>query len=165
MYEPDGFSVSTTAQIAAVGTSIFGGGLLVARAVSGYLLDHFFAPRVAVLIFGCAGAGIALLRIAGSQESALAAAFLIGLGVGAEVDIIAYLTGRYFGLRSFAAIYGCIFAAFSLAGGFGQYMMGAAFDATGSYAFPITLFCVATSVGVALMMRLGPYRYGTKRSP
>ena len=37
--------------------------------------------------------------------------------------------------------------------------MGAGFDATGSYALPLTLFCTATLVGAALMLRLGPYRY------
>jgi predicted MFS family arabinose efflux permease len=150
------------AGIAALATSIFGGGLLAGRAVSGYLLDHFFAPRVAASVFGCAFSGIALLRITGSQQSALAAAFLIGLGVGTEVDIVAYLTSRYFGLSSFGTIYGCIFSVFSLAGGLGQYVMGAAFDAMGSYTLPISLFCGATAAGAALMMCLGPYRYGIK---
>ena len=32
------------------------------------------------------------------------AALLIGLGMGAEADIIAYLTSRYFGLRAFGEI-------------------------------------------------------------
>jgi predicted MFS family arabinose efflux permease len=78
----------TPAQAAALATSLFGGGLLVGRTGSGYLLDHFSAPRVAAVIFGCAAAGIGLLRIAGSQELAFAAAFFIGLGLGAEVDIM-----------------------------------------------------------------------------
>lgn len=148
-----------SARTAAFATSVFGAGLLVGRVGSGYLMDRFFAPRVAAVIFGCAAAGMGLLRIAGSQGAAFAAAFAIGLGLGAEVDIMAYLTSRYFGLRSFGAIYGFVFACFGLSAGFGAYLMGAGFDATRSYALPLTLFSIATLVGAALMLRLGAYRY------
>jgi MFS family permease len=148
-----------TARTAAFATSVFGAGLLVGRVGSGYLMDRFFAPRVAAVIFGCAAAGMGLLRIAGAQGAAFAAAFAIGLGLGAEVDIMAYLISRYFGLRCFGAIYGFIFSCFGLSAGLGAYFMGAAFDATGSYALPLTLFSIATLVGTALMLRLGPYQY------
>jgi MFS family permease len=148
-----------SARTGAFATSVFGGGLLLGRVGSGYLLDRFFGPRVAAVIFGCVAAGMGLLRIADSQGAAFAAAFVIGLGLGAEVDIMAYLISRYFGLRSFGAIYGLIFACFGLSAGLGAYLMGAGFDATGSYALPLTLFSIATLVGAALMLRLGPYRY------
>jgi MFS family permease len=152
------------AETAALASSLFGGGLLLGRTGSGYLLDRFFAPRVATVIFGCAAAGIGLLRIGGSQELAFAAAFLIGFGQGAEADIMAYLTTRYFGLRCFGAIYSFVFAGYVLSGGLGGYLMGAAFDATGSYRLALSLLCIATFVGAALMMRVGPYRY-QKRLP
>lgn len=148
-----------SARAAAFATSVFGGGLLLGRVGSGYLMDRFFGPRVAAAIFGCAAAGMGLLRIAGAQGAAFAAAFLIGLGLGAEIDVMAYLTSRYFGLRSFGAITSFLFAGFGLAAGSGAYLMGAGFDATGSYALPLTLFCIATLTCAALMMRLGPYRY------
>jgi MFS family permease len=147
-----------TAQIAALGTSLLGAGLLIGRTASGYLMDRCFAPRLAALVFGCAAAGMGLLLV-NSQALAFAAAFLIGLGVGAEVDIMAYLASRYFGLRFFGAIYGSIFMALSLAAGLGQYLMGAAFNATGSYALVLTVFLIATLLGSTIMLRLGPYRY------
>ncbi len=149
----------TPAAIAALATSLFGGGVLVGRAGSGYLLDRFFAPRIASGIFGCASVGIALLRISGSQQLSLAAAFLIGLGLGAEVDIMSFLTSRYFGLRSFGLIYGVAFAGFGLSGGLGALLMGSSFDANGSYALMLNLFCIATAVGATLMLGLGPYRF------
>ena len=144
---------------AAFATSLFGGGVLFGRTGTGYLLDRFFAPRIAATIFGCAAAGIGLLGMAASPELAFTAAFFIGLGLGAEVDIMAYLTSRYFGLRSFGSIYGFIFAGFGLAGGSGAYFMGAAFDGSGSYRPVLTVFCVAAFVGALLMLRVGPYRY------
>jgi MFS family permease len=144
---------------AAFATSILGGGLLVGRAGSGYLLDKFFAPRIAAVLFGLAAAGIGLLRIAEGEGLAFAAVFAVGLGLGAEVDIMAFLTSRYFGLRSFGTINGFLFAGFGLASGSGAYLMGIGFDRTGSYALPLTLFAIAALIGAVLMTRLGPYRY------
>jgi len=144
---------------AALATSVFGGGLLVGRVGSGYLLDKFFAPRVAGVIFGCVAVGMGLLFIAGVPWAAFTGAFAIGLGLGAEVDIMAYLISRYFGFRSFGTIYGFVFAAFGLSTGSAAYLMGAAFDATGSYALALTLSSIATVIGAALMLRLGLYRY------
>ena len=150
----------SSAQAAAFASSLFGAGLLVGRTGSGYLLDRFFAPRVAALIFGGAAAGIALLEVSRSPQLAFAGAVLTGIGLGAEGDVVAYLTSRYFGLRSFGQIYGFIYAGFVAAGGLGAWLMGAAFDATGSYTIPLASFCVVALMGTALMMGLGPYRYG-----
>ena len=148
-----------SAKTAALAASTFGAGVLAGRTGSGYLLDRFFAPRVAAVIFACAAAGIGLLRVAASQGLAFAAALFIGLGLGAEVEIMAFLISRYFGLRAFGAIYGLVFGAFGLAAGLGAYLMGASFDTTGSYALMLAVFCVAAFVGASLMLRLGPYRY------
>lgn len=147
-------------QLAALASSLFGGGLLIGRTGSGYLLDRFFAPRVAALTFVGAACGIAVLRIVSSPAPAFVAAFLIGLAMGAEGDLMPYLTSRYFGLRCFGEICGLVFAGFSLAGGLGPYLMGAAFDAQHSYALPLNLFCVAVLVAAALMLVVGPYKFG-----
>ncbi|HEY7304440.1 MAG TPA: MFS transporter [Bryobacteraceae bacterium] len=149
----------SSVQAAALASSLFGGGVLIGRAASGYLLDRFFAPRVAAVIFGCAAAGVALLGTTTSQPLAFIAALLIGLGWGTEGDVKAYLISRYFGLRSFGAIFGFTFAAFVLAGGLGAYLMGAVFDAKRSYGFGLTLACIGVSLSAALIMLLGPYRY------
>jgi len=149
------------AELAALATSLLGAGVLIGRTGSGYLLDRFFAPRIAALIFAGAAGGIALLRIANSQALGFAAAFLIGIALGAEGDVMPYLTSRYFGLRSFGEICGFNFAGFALAGGLGAYLMGAAFDAKGSYAMPLAFFSIAALSGAVLVMVLGSYPYGT----
>jgi MFS family permease len=87
------------------------------------------------------------------------AAALVGLGIGAEVDHIAFLTSRYFGLRSYGAIFGWIWAAFGPSGGFGAYLMGLGFDKTGSYVAPLSGFFCAAVGAILLILRLGPYRY------
>jgi MFS family permease len=147
-----------SAQTAALGSSLVGAAVLIGRVFTGYLLDRVFAPLVAAVFFSAAALGIALLWLA-AAPLAFAGGFLVGLGLGAEVDIIAYLTSRYFGLRSFGEIYSGAFAAFALAGALGPLIMGASFDLTGSYRVPLIAFLAATLIAIVLMTRLGAYRY------
>jgi MFS family permease len=147
-----------TAQTAALGSSVVGAAVLIGRVGSGYLLDRIFGPRLAVIFFAGAALGIGLLLL-GTQPAAVAGAFLVGLGLGAEVDVIAFLTGRYFGLRAFGKVYSSAFAAFALAAALGPLIMGAGFDRTGSYRGPLVAFFAANLLAAFLMSRLGPYRY------
>jgi len=133
---------------------------MIGRVLSGYLLDRFFAPRVAMGIFAATTCGIILLRTAGGSRLVFLAVFLIiGLGMGSEVDIIAYLTSRYFGLRAFGEIYGFAFASYTLAGVVGPWLMGLGFDRSGSYGSILVGFSLATLLAAIAMTRLGPYRF------
>jgi hypothetical protein len=89
---------------------------------------------------------------------------LVGLGIGAEVDIIAYLTSRYFGMRSYGTIFGWIWAVFGVSGGLGAYLMGFGFDKTGSYVAPLIGFFCAAVLATLLIASLGPYRYRAART-
>jgi MFS family permease len=149
----------SSAQLAAFASSLFGVGLFMGRIGCGYLLDQFFAPRVAALLFAAVAIGIAFLELGHAFWSACIAAVLVGFGIGAEVDIIAYLTSRYFGLRSYGAIFGWIWAVFGVSGGLGAYLMGLGFDKTGSYVVPLIGFFWAAVLATLLTLRLGPYRY------
>lgn len=148
---------------AALAISIIGLSLLVGRVGSGYLLDRIFAPRVAMFFFGASALGMAILWLGSTGNVALAAAFLVGLSMGAEADIIAYLISRYFGLRVFGTAFGHAFGAFVLAGAVGTLLMGAGFDWTHSYTVPLAWFFSAMVVAVALLAFLGPYRYAAER--
>jgi MFS family permease len=144
---------------AALASSVLACALLIGRVVSGYLLDRVFAPRVATFFFGAAALGIALLWSGATGGSAFLGAALIGLGIGSEVDVIAYLVSRYFGLRAFGEIYGYAFAAFLLAAALGPFLMGLGFDHTGSYNPILAGFLAATLTGALMLRKLGPYRY------
>jgi MFS family permease len=148
---------------AALGSSLIGAAVLIGRAGTGYLLDRFLASRLAAILFGASALGVGLLWLADSRLM-LAGAFLVGLGLGAEIDIIAYMTSRYFGLLDFGKVYSSALAAFALAGALGPLLMGAGFDRTGSYRDPLLVFLVASVIGAALMTRLGPYRFGGRQT-
>ena len=153
-----------SAQLAAFASSLFGVGLFVGRVGCGYLLDQFFTPRVAGLLFSAVAIGIAFLGLDHAIWSACTAAVLVGLGIGAEVDIIAYLTSRYFGMRSYGTIFGWIWAVFGVSGGLGAYLMGFGFDKTGSYVAPLIGFFCAAVLATLLIASLGPYRYRAART-
>lgn len=146
-------------RVAALAASLIGAGSTTGRLISGYLLDRFFAPKVAAFTFGGVALAMASLSIFGSIGIALLAAFVIGLGFGAEGDIVAYLISRYFGLRSFGEIYGYAFSAFVITGALGPLLMGAGFDRTRSYVLPLMTFSLAALIAAAFVARLGPYRY------
>jgi cyanate permease len=150
-------------QTAALGSSLLGAAVMTGRVATGYLLDRLFAPRVAAVFFACVAAGIGLLLTGGKSPASFLGVFLVGLGLGAEVDIIAYVIGRYFGLRSFAQIYSVALGIFVLAGALGPLSMGWGFDLTGSYSAPLLALFASTLVATVLMTRLGPYRYHARR--
>jgi MFS family permease len=154
--------VGISVERAALGSSLAGAAILIGRIGSGYLLDRFFAPRLAAMFFGGVAVGVGLLETA-APAAAFVAAFLVGLGLGAEVDIIAYLVSRYFGLRSFGEIYGAAFGTFVLAGALGPLAMGAGFDLTGSYKAPLAALFISTLVATVLITGLGPYRYHARQ--
>lgn len=149
----------SSAGSAAIASAIVGLALLVGRFGAGYLLDRIFAPQLAMIFFGGAAVGMALLWAGSAGSIGLLAAFFLGLGIGAEVDIIAFLMSRYFGLRALGTAFGFGFGSYVLAGAVGVFLMGAGFDVTHSYAMPLGGSFVAMLVAILLLARLGPYRY------
>jgi cyanate permease len=148
-----------SAQAAANATSIVGVAMLFGRTGSGYFLDRFFAPRVCAVLFGQSALAVALLASGASGPLGILAGFMVGLSFGGEVEVIAFLVSRYFGLRSFGLAYGVGFSSFVLAGAAGTYFMGAGFDRTHSYTAPLIFFFFLMIVAAFLFTRLGPYRF------
>ncbi len=153
-----------SSQGAAVASSVVGVALLIGRIGAGYLLDRIFAPRLAMLLFGGSAVGIALLLAGSMGKLALVGAFLVGVGMGAEVDIIAYLMSRYFGLRALGTAFGYGFGSYAFGGALGVLLMGTGFDLTHSYTVPLAGFFIAVVLAAGLMTRLGPYRYAAQQA-
>jgi MFS family permease len=150
---------------AAIATSLVGIAVMLGRLASGYLLDRLFAPRVAILFYSATALGIAILCAETSGPLALVASFLVGVGMGAEVESMAYMISRYFGLAAFGTAYGHAFGAFMIAGSAGVFLMGAGYDRFHSYTVPLACLCAAMVLALILLARLGPYRYGVAEKP
>jgi predicted MFS family arabinose efflux permease len=148
-----------TATLSAVGLST-----IVGRLVAGFLLDRFFAPYVAAGLFLLPLVAISLLTTDAAGAAPVLAAVSLGFGLGAEVDVIGFLVGRYFGLRAYGEVYGYLFAIFTLGTGFGPVLMALCFDLTRSYDAALTAFAGALVCASMLVSRLGPYRFAARGS-
>ena len=146
-----------SAEAAAGAASLLGVGILVGRIATGFLLDRFFAPHIAIAVFFVFSVAIALLWYGGSLWLVYVAVVLLGLAQGAEFDLMAYMVSRYFGLASFAEIYSFIFAAFNIGGVIGPTLMGIGYDATGAYTTGLAILVVMPFLAITMFARLGQY--------
>jgi MFS family permease len=110
-------------------------GTVLGRILSGLALDRFHAPLVATVVLALSGSG--LLLIASSVDAPaflLMAVLMVGLGYGAESDVIAYLIIRNFGLRIYSSVYGLVSATVAISATLGAIMLSVALNMTGAFA-------------------------------
>jgi MFS family permease len=148
----NGYSPETAAALMiAVGLSTMTG-----RLISGYLVDRIFAPFVAAFFFLLPCLGIYLLD---STISPVAGIISFGLASGTEIDMIGFLTSRYFGMKRFGQLYGYLFASFVVGSAVGPYIMGLAFEELHSYEPALWMFSAFMLLASGAILSLGPYRY------
>lgn len=132
--------------------SLYAGAVVTGRVLAGVLLDRFWPPAVGATCLAVAGLGAAVFLVPSSDLAVLALGVaLVGAAAGAEADMMAFFTARYFGLRAFNRILGLLGMAFGLglaAGGIGA---GVLFDAEGSYQ---TMIQLAVGIGGASALAL-----------
>jgi predicted MFS family arabinose efflux permease len=141
---------------------LFGLSTLAGRLLVGWLLDRIFAAYVATAFFLAPIAGFGFLTSAVGPLAGLGV-ILFGLGLGTELDLIAFLVSRYFGQRSFGELYGYFFMVFGLGSSVGRFLGGWVYDLTGSYNAAFTGAGAALVVAVVLVNRLGAYAYPVER--
>ena len=116
---------------AATVMSVFGATMMVSRIGVGILIDYVFAPRVMMVV--TLGGALCCFLFATTPAAAFVSAALLGLLVGAEFDVLAFLIKRYFGTIAFGRLYGIIFAAFQLASGIGIALLSMSQSRFGDY--------------------------------
>lgn len=149
-----GFERSSIAQIAAV----MGLTVIIGRLMVGALVDRFWAPGVAACFFLVATLG--LLILVGTQvtmATALLVAVMIGLAAGAELDLLAYLTGKYFGPAHYPAIFGLIIAFFTVGAGIAPPLFGMAAQMFQGYGTMLSISIGLLLVSILLFLSLGRY--------
>jgi MFS family permease len=144
-------------QAAAATASLIGVGVIIGRVVIGFLVDRVFGPAVAIVVFLVTGAGCLLLADGGAHLAAYAA-FLIGFALGAEVDLIAYFTSRYFGMRRYGEIYGWQYNFYGVGAAFAPVLMGVLYQLNGkSYSLALHVAAGLCVVACLLLATLGRY--------
>jgi len=149
-----GLSRASAAAIAGV----VGIASITGRISCGYMLDRFNGRIVGAVSFVLPSlACLFFLNFDGSSGQALAIAVVVGLSLGAEIDVVAYLATRYFGMQNFATLFGTIAGLLSLGAGLGPLLVGMMFDRYGNYTMSYVLFIPLFLTTAALIASLGPY--------
>lgn len=149
-----GFDTTQAAGIA----GLVGLGSLVGRLGGGLLLDRFDARLVAggaVLVPILTS--VLLLAMPASTEAAMAAAFILGLAAGTELDACAYLASRHFGMRAFGTLFGAINGMMLFANGLAPMLANHIYDVTRSYDAFLIGIVPAFLVTALLFAFLGRY--------
>ena len=103
--------------------SWMGVGILLGRFVAGLTLDAFRTrPVVAVLLFLVPAVSFFLFNNQ-MAEYAWLAVLLLGMSVGIEGDVFAYMTSRFFGMRCYAELFGWIFGVMCVMGAVGPFLV------------------------------------------
>ncbi|WP_373077580.1 MFS transporter [Zhongshania sp.] len=132
--------------------SIFG------RLGTGFLLDRAPAHIVGACVCLMPIAASALLIIDGaSAVNQILAAAIFGLTLGSEVDVIAYLAARHFGLKNFASLYGALIMSLAIGTSFGPVSAGAVFDQYDSYAPFLVFTAIIMAVSSISILSLEPF--------
>jgi MFS family permease len=155
----NGFAPAQVVQLA----SLIGLAVIVGRTAAGWLFDRFWAPAVAVVLLGVpAWACWMMAHGPLGLDAARLAVLLVGFAAGVEYDLLAFLVARYFGMKSYGAIYGALYGFFSLGAGVGPVVFGRAFDVTHAYWAPLIGCAISMTLGAIGLLALGRYRNFTQ---
>jgi MFS family permease len=152
-------------RLATTAVSVLGIATIAGRIFSGWLLDRIFAPYVTIMFLLVPFIGV--LAFGGGLSFGLPfiAAFLIGLGIGGELDLMAFLISRYFGLRYFGALYGLLTGVFYIGAKGGPFLVNVIFEKTGSYHLVLVIAGIIMPLASLMIWRLGPYVYPVAHEP
>ena len=135
------------------------------RLVVGRALDVRSPSAVAATTLALSALGAALLLFPATPvllTSALAA-MLVGLSVGAELDLLSFFCARCFGLRRYGSIYGALGLFFYVGIAAGGIAYGKIHDASGSYHLGILMSTVLLFASATLFFAMGAPHRGLRR--
>jgi MFS family permease len=152
-----------TVAVATAALSFSGLALIAGRLLSGYLLDKLYAPYIGMFFLLLAMTGLGILALGVRGAGPVLGTILLGMGMGAEIDLLAYVIACYFGIKAFGAIHGLIFAGALIANGIGAATLGWLFQIAHSYTAGLIAFEILLAISVILFGTLGAYRYPAAR--
>jgi MFS family permease len=142
---------------AAYAASTIGITIMISRVVIGHLIDRMFAPNVAFIAFGLSALGMAVLALGGVNAAAFASMILVGLSIGAEIDLMTFLASRYFGLKHFGEIFGILFASLLIGTSIGPLGFGWSYESSGSYTSILWVSGALVAIATVITKTLPPY--------
>lgn len=134
--------------------------MMLARFLTGILLDYIWAPHLTIALFMAPAIGLLVLALGDAGQVSVLVAILLGIGFGCELNVLGYMVSRAFGRRHYAQLLGIAFAFFSIASGAGPLMltiMQRWFGGRNALLGAAGMILVATSLLLLLRRRDFPY--------
>jgi len=145
-----------TREAAAGFAGVIGIAVMVGRVAAGLLLDRVPAAWLSAAVMALPTAGF--LLSATGQAPPLVLAALVGLAGGAEFDLVAFMTARYFGLRHYGKLYGILFSPIIAGAAIGPLLFSLGYERYGGYG-PVLAGCgIVFGLAAAAQLALGSDR-------
>jgi MFS family permease len=138
--------------------SLYGLVIVAGRLFAGWLLDRHWAPGIGSLFLAAPAIGTLILW--GGADTVLmvsVAVVFVALASGAEFDLMAFLTAKYFGRRNFTALYSGQNALFGAGAGLSPAFFGLVYDRTHSYDAALIIAVMLFAASSAAILTLGRY--------
>lgn len=143
-------------QTAAYLASLMGVAGIIGKIATGYLMDHVSADLVCSITMGSAAAAFfMLLKQSDSLSMIVIAMVILGYSSGCKIQVCAYQTSRYGGLRNFGKIFGVMASLIATGAGVGPFLAGVVYDVYGSYEPLLEAGVPLCLLAGALLFRLG----------
>ncbi len=148
-----GFTPSNAAGVA----SVAGVTVLFGRGGVGYLLDRWNGTRLLACVALLTVAVSLLLAYVPGRQAGYAASLTLGLVLGAEVDVAAYMMRQYFSKAVFGRLYGVLFGIGNLGFAVGPLFLSVSYDHRQSFHSGLLILSSLGVIAAALTFVLPPY--------
>ena len=136
--------------------SVFAGGVMVGRFVCGLALDRFPAHLVAAVALGLPAVGLTLLGLGFNSTGVMGCSVAImGLSLGAESDLAAYLVIRYFRIEVYGTVLGLVVTALGLSAVLGATLLSVTLSLVDHFSYYMLIAATMCTAGAALFLLLG----------
>jgi MFS family permease len=139
---------------------LIGGSSWLSRIGLGAILDRIHVRFVAAAVFFMIGVGATLIALGVTGGYLAVALVIIGLGVGAEADLLTYAVSRYFDAQSLSRALGGVWIFWAWGSGIGVSLGSLSYDLTKSYQIALIAFLVLAFGAALTILGLGRYRFG-----
>jgi len=130
-------------------TGLIGGG---GKIGFGFVADKLSPRYTAMACFALQLAGVVILMFTRSTAMVWVFVIVFGFAMGGNITVQPLVTGHLFGTASFGVLFGWVLAAGAVGAAVGPILMGAIYDAAGSYSLGLIILTVAYSVGVVALL-------------